>query len=61
MKIECDNVDNGCKWVDELCLLDDHLTACDYTFLSCPNECEDGDKILRKDMEKHTTEECPRR
>ena len=61
MKIECDNVDNGCKWIDELCLLGDHLTACDYTFLSCPNECEDGDKILRKDMEKHTTEKCPRR
>ena len=61
MKIECDNVDNGCKWIDELRLLDDHLTACDYTFLSCPNECEDGDKILRKDMEKHITEECPRR
>ena len=61
MKIECDNVDNGCKWIDELRLLGDHLTACDYTFLSCPNECEDGDKILRKDMEKHTTEECPRR
>ena len=61
MKIRCDNADNGCEWIDELRLLDKHMTACNYTFLPCPNECEDGDKILRKDMERHKTEECPRR
>ena len=31
------------------------------TFISCPSECEDGNKILRKDMETHKMEECPRR
>ena len=61
MKTKCDNVDNGCEWIDELRLLEKHLATCDYTFLPCPNECEDGDEILRKDLEKHKTEECPRR
>ena len=39
----------------------EHLSACDYIFLSCPNECDGGDKILQKNMEKHKMEECPRR
>ena len=61
MKIKCDNSDNGCEWIGELRAVDEHLNACDYTFLSCPNECDGGDKILRKNMEKHKMEECPRR
>ena len=61
MKIKCDNVDNGCEWIGELCSLDKHLIICDYTFLSCPNDCEDGNKILRKDMERHKMKECPKR
>ena len=61
MKIKCDNADNGCEWIGELRAVDEHLSTCDYTFLSCPNKCSGGDKILRKNMEKHKTEECPRR
>ena len=61
MKIKCDNADNGCEWISELHLLDKHLIGCDYTLLPCPNECEGGDKILCKDMERHKREECPRR
>jgi hypothetical protein len=57
MKIKCDNADNGCEWIGELCALDEHMFACDYAFLSCPNECNGGDKILRKNMEKHKMEE----
>ena len=61
MKIECDNANNGCEWIGELRAVGEHLNTCDYTFLSCPNKCDGGDKILRKDMEGHKTEECPRR
>ena len=61
MKIKCDNSDNGCEWIGKLRTVDEHLNACDYTFLSCPNECSGGDKILRKNMEKQKMEECPRR
>ena len=61
MKIKCDNADNGCEWIGELRAVGEHLNTCDYTLLSCPNDCGGGDKILRKDMEGHKTEECPRR
>ena len=61
MKIKCDNTDNGCEWIGELHALGEHLSACDYSFLSCPNKCDGGDKILHKNMEKHKMEECPRR
>jgi hypothetical protein len=33
------------------------IIACEYTFLSCSNECSVRDKILRKNMEKHKMEE----
>lgn len=31
-----------------------------HSFPVRANECQGGDKILRKDMEKYKTEECPR-
>ena len=30
MKIKCDNSDNGCEWIGELCAVDEHLSTCDY-------------------------------
>ena len=44
--------------------MDEHLASCDFALLPCPNECSKDDKVeqlLRKDLEKHTKEECPRR
>ena len=45
--------------------MDEHLASCDFTLLlPCPNKCSKDDKVvqlLRKDLEKHTKEECPRR
>ena len=40
--------------------MDEHLTSCDFSHLSCPNECKKVEQLLRKDMEKHK-KECPRR
>ena len=66
---QCDNTPNGCEWVGELRLLDEHLVSCDFTFLPCPNKCyrdREGKKpkelvqLFRKDMEKHL-KVCPRR
>ena len=60
----CDNTPSGCEWVGELRSLDEHLATCDFTLLPCPNECHNRSKVvqlLRKNMEKHTKEECPRR
>ena len=64
LKVQCDNTTDGCKWIGELRSLDEHITSCSFTHFPCPNECKIGDKIvhvLRKDIEKHKEEECPRR
>ena len=41
------------------------MAGCDFALLPCRNECKDGSKrivqVLRKDLNKHETEECPRR
>ena len=41
------------------------MASCDYTLLPCPNKCYtcilNVVQLLRKDIEKHTKEECPRR
>ena len=60
----CDNNCNGCKWVGELCSLQKHSASCCFTLLPCPNECHEAGEVLqlfRKDLEKHTSNECPRR
>ena len=69
----CDNTSNGCNWIGELGVLEKHTFECNYALLPCPNKCSvykatpsarDNDKIfhvLRKDMDKHVSEECPRR
>ena len=64
LKVKCDNTANGCQWIGELRSLEKHLTNCDFALLPCPNQCKDGDKIhklMRKDIENHKKEECPRR
>ena len=40
------------------------MTNCDFTLIPCPNECKKGNetvKLLRKDIEAHKKEVCPRR
>ena len=40
------------------------MLSCDFTLLPCPNQCKKDEeilKLLRKDIEKHKKEECPRR
>ena len=60
LKTKCDNTTNGCEWSGELRSLDEHLTNCDFSLLSCPNKCKEVEQLLRKDMEKHKME-CLRR
>ena len=53
-----------CQWIGELRSLDKHFLSCDFTLLPCPNQCKKDEeilKLLRKDIEKHKMEECPRR
>ena len=60
----CDNTSDGCEWFGALRSLDEHLACCGFTRLPCPNKCQhEGNRVqlFRKDFEKHTKQECPRR
>ena len=64
LRVRCDNLDNGCQWVDELRSLQEHLLTCGYALLPCTNQCKNGTipvKVLRKDLADHLTNKCPRR
>ena len=40
------------------------MASCGFTLLPCPNECSKDNatvRFLRKDLERHINEECPRR
>ena len=62
LKVKCDN--DVCEWTGELGDLETHLQSCDYALLPCTNECKIDNEIakfLRKDLEEHLTNDCPRR
>ena len=64
LAILCDNSLKGCEWVGELRSLDGHLASCGLALQPCPNRCKKAGKVvelLRKDLEKHLREVCPRR
>ena len=64
LKVKCDNLDNGCKWIGELGSLDEHLLTCGFTPVFCTNQCKSGTilvKVLRKNLNDHVTNKCPRR
>ena len=64
LKVNCDNLDNGCQWVGELCSLEEHVQNCEYTLLPCTNECTKQKEIVtvyRKDLNNHLANDCPRR
>ncbi len=65
LKVKCSNLVNSCHWVGELGSLDAHLQSCDYALLPCTNQCKKTNdqivKILKKKLEDHLTNYCPRR
>ena len=64
LKVICNNSKNGCDWVGELQLLDDHHAACGYTLLRCTNKCMNNITevyLLRCDLDFHLRIVCPNR
>ena len=60
VKIPCPKT--HCKALVPRCDLSDHLTACEYTLLHCPNECMENTKevrMLHRDLDHHLNKECP--
>ena len=65
LKVQCNNLENGCQWVGELGKLEEHMEFCDAVHIPCPNACTDIQgqtvDILRRNLQEHLTNECPRR
>ena len=65
LKVQCNNFENGCQWVGELGKLEKHMEFCDAVHIPCPNACTDIQgqtvEILRRNLQEHLTNECPRR
>ena len=60
LAVKCDNDERGCQWEGELRSLEDHLTACSYAIVQCPNDC-DNTELLRVNLGSHIQNECPKR
>ena len=59
LKIKCTRVKEGCEWVGELRKTEDHDKDCEYVDEDCANRC--GERVIRKVMENHKEQQCPRR
>ena len=59
LKITCGRQEEGCEWTGELRNEEDHEEECQYVNEYCTNEC--GEWVMRKDMEDHVDNQCPRR
>ena len=63
--MKCSNTTIKCKWVGTVGTLEAHVSTCEFTLLSCPNQCKDNkNKIIhfmRKDLGKHLNNDCPNR
>lgn len=56
LKMSCENEEKGCKWQGELFNLDSHTKDCQYTVISCSNQCPE--QVMRKDLELHLLNNC---
>ena len=62
--MRCDNVGRGCYWKGYVRTLDDHVTKCEFTLVSCPNKCEvEGNdlQLMRNVLDDHLKNKCPNR
>ena len=62
--MRCDNVGRGCYWEGSVETLDDHVTKCEFTLVSCPNKCEvEGNdlQLMRNVLDDHLKTKCPNR
>ena len=61
LNVICDNVERGCDWQGTVGGLDDHVTKCRFTLVSCHNKCMmegDESQVMRKDLNDHLKSRC---
>ena len=64
LSVRCDNAEEGCIWEGTVGTLEDHMTKCDFTPVSCPKRCNIGAgdiQLTRKTLADHLQTKCPNR
>ena len=61
LRVKCDNVKRGCEWEGTVGTLEEHVTTCGFTPVTCPNECKQSRMIPRKDLDEHLKNKCMNR
>ena len=62
IRIKCDNLERGCALLGTVGGLEDHLTKCGSSPVTCPNKCKvDHLQLLRKNLKDHLETKCPNR
>jgi len=61
LEVYCTNKKNGCRWIDKLSCLCDHLSNDGYQLaeVDCGNGC--GEKLQRRHLLSHEKDDCSRR
>ena len=59
--MRCVNSERGCDWQGTVGGLDDHVTKCGFTLVSCPNMCmieHEESQVMRNDLNDHLKTKC---
>ena len=60
LPVLCTNSDRECDWVGTVGTLGEHVIACEFAQVSCPNLCGETD-IVRRQLDEHLEKHCPNR
>lgn len=63
--VKCDNAERKCEWEGTVGTLKGHVARCEFTLITCPNQCKDNDgeivHIMRRQLGEHLEIHCPNR
>ena len=60
LKVQCNNLQNGCLWTGELGSVEEHHEKCDFAIVSCENNGCNCTNLQRRDLLEHMENECPK-
>ncbi len=61
LPVKCDNMERGCQWEGTVDTLEKHMGVCEYSLVSCPKKCKQGNFITKRDLQQHLDTQCPNR
>ncbi|KAF5402634.1 TNF receptor-associated factor 4 [Paragonimus heterotremus] len=59
LAVRCSFATGGCLWTGKFAHLGSHLTQCEHRIITCTNDC--GVEFEQRYLDKHLSEDCPKR